>query len=955
MSKKSKKKRHKKLSSEEDEKESKEQDAAKKHKRAKTEQDVKSRERWTSSTFHPIEDAFQSIRPIKKPVYRLAEARATEQKPFSKEKECTKTKSVSVSFLLGTSSSKVKDYTQWKSNIESWSKKVERPSSKSLNTSDAAAAPQRRETSKGCLDEKSHQRNPSKLKKQLLSSSQGSAEQKDQAQDELTRKRRAVDPPRSRKVSSTIKTQKLSKTSEDLLRRKEGEPYKESCRRHREVYKRKLCKETKATSASTTKLYFTSAKSTPSASSSEAVKNVPSVPGNASGVTHSGDNSTSAQQKPASAVSPLPITFKIPKMVQSRPVGDDGIVSESRNLNHGTKHSNSVASTSNFKQAHSHVDTTKRFSSGGRDKLSSLQGQLPPVFDPVSEPWCGEMQVVEELHLARSEKRLGVNVVQSYGELTCMDTDLPEEGAVHTHCKPPPQQDLILVLDTNILLSHLDYVKKIRSHGLGATGFPVVLIPWVVLQEMDSLKKGQGLSYSVARLATPAISYIYNSLKSREPHLWGQSMQQAAESSDGLKAENNDDRVLQCCLQYQRLYPECALTLCTNDKNLCSKAILSGVKALSKNDLEADFRTSSPGLRQLQNAKASALSPIGSRVSPATLSENYTSPRQHRHEQASLSVGLAVKDNKQPSSREDEKKICTCVSEFEDCLRDALSDVLEVEMKAVYDDLWLEIVYLKPPWTLQDVLKCFKKHWIAVFGDVVPRWNLQTVLNLLIFFNSGKPVDCSSTSSALQEAKKLVKAFEKRSSRVAGALSMLNDIYNKLQPQDESSAGDVIMNDDCNEDTQPVSNRARHQEVWTLFENIWNNAFQKSMEVFKALGFDPRTMQSSRPMGSLAPHQDALACLHELSSTVSQLLLAFSSFLSSTPGSEEVQSLLSVIYGQLEFQNTESRLTTKDFIDCFSQPDYREKLRVGGSQLMELKGALDQCVRTTGQHVAFTT
>lgn len=33
--------------------------------------------------------------------------------------------------------------------------------------------------------------------------------------------------------------------------------------------------------------------------------------------------------------------------------------------------------------------------------------------------------------------------------------------------KQPPQQDQILVLDTNILLSHLDYVKKIISHGLG--------------------------------------------------------------------------------------------------------------------------------------------------------------------------------------------------------------------------------------------------------------------------------------------------------------------------------------------------------------------------------------------------------------------------------------------------------------------------------------------------------
>lgn len=64
-----------------------------------------------------------------------------------------------------------------------------------------------------------------------------------------------------------------------------------------------------------------------------------------------------------------------------------------------------------------------------------------------------------------------------------------------------------------------------------ALGFPVVLIPWVVLQELDSLKRGKGLTGSVAHLATPAISYIYNSLKSREPQLWGQSMQQAAESS----------------------------------------------------------------------------------------------------------------------------------------------------------------------------------------------------------------------------------------------------------------------------------------------------------------------------------------------------------------------------------------------------------------------------------------
>lgn len=61
--------------------------------------------------------------------------------------------------------------------------------------------------------------------------------------------------------------------------------------------------------------------------------------------------------------------------------------------------------------------------------------------------------------------------------------------------------------------------------------FPVILIPWVVLQELDFLKRGKDLSGSVAHLAIPAISYIYNTLKNREPRLWGQSMQQASKSS----------------------------------------------------------------------------------------------------------------------------------------------------------------------------------------------------------------------------------------------------------------------------------------------------------------------------------------------------------------------------------------------------------------------------------------
>ncbi|XP_070765322.1 transcriptional protein SWT1 [Enoplosus armatus] len=990
MSKKSKKRRRKRLSSsssEEDEKVCKEDSVTKHCKSDKRKQDVKSQESCAAKqekcAFPTVKDVSQSTRQIKKPDYRLAKTQATDQKPVNKEEECTKTKRLSVPFHGGNCSSKAKNDISGKVYTVSGSKTVERGASKPLNTSNAGTVPQRtEETSKCSLDEKTSLRRPSKLKKQLMSPSLVSAEQ-----NALKSKCRAEEPQRTGNDSTTIRIREPSKTasiSKDSARLKRRELVKEMCQRHQEnksEAKRSLYKDAKTPSTSTTKQLSTSAKHTTSVSSSNVMKNFTSVPGNMTSVSHKTAKSSSAHQQIWSPASSLPVKFKIPRKDQLRPVDSTGennnAVSTNRNLKHGNMPSSSGASVSDakqetVKQAHSCLDVTPSSSSQGQDKRS---GQLPATFGSVPEPWYDEMQVVEELHLARSDKRLEVNIMQSYGELTCMDIDSPEEEAANTHCKQPPQQDLILVLDTNILLSHLDYVKKITSHGLGALGFPVVLIPWVVLQELDSLKRGKGLSGSVAHLAIPAISYIYNSLKSREPHLWGQSMQQAAESSNGLNAENNDDRVLQCCLQYQSLYPECALILCTNDKNLCSKGLLSGLKALSKNDLEAEVGRSGHGVHSLQNIKTFPLPHISPQVSSSTLSRSYTPVQPHSQERTGLFVGLIEKgepginvfflqnrkllgifhhDNKQLSKGEDGEKtrwdLGSCVSELEDCLREVLSDVLEVEMKAAYEDLWLEIVYLKPPWTLLDVLQCLKKHWIAVFGHIVPRRKLQTVLNLINFFNSGKTVDCSATLAALQEAKELVKTFGRSSSRVPSAIPMMDNIFYKLQPQGESPACDVVMNDD-DEDKQPTSAQVSHQDVWALFENIWSNVCQISLEVFKALGFDPHTMQSAQPVGGPPPPQDAWVYLHKLSSMVSQLLQAFSSVLSSAPGLEEVQTLLSVIHSN-KIVNVDSRLTAKDLLDCFSQQDYREKLRVGGNQLMELKEALDCCVGTTGQHIS---
>uniref|UniRef100_A0A3B3Z6C2 Transcriptional protein SWT1 n=1 Tax=Periophthalmus magnuspinnatus TaxID=409849 RepID=A0A3B3Z6C2_9GOBI len=382
--------------------------------------------------------------------------------------------------------------------------------------------------------------------------------------------------------------------------------------------------------------------------------------------------------KETSIVPSLPppgrLNFKIPKktIVAETSIKDNVTLPIQRDR------TSSKSASSVMKQS-THSSTSMAISAiqnvQNQDPWPSAANTFSSHVDP--SPWQDEMQVAEGLHQARSEKLLEVDVMQSYGELTCMEIDPPEEGATHTKSKL-----LFSVLDTNILLSHLDYVKKIVTR----VGIPVVLIPWVVLQELDSLKKGRGLSGSVAHLAIPAISYICNCLKGKESHLRGQSMQQAADN--GLNAENNDDRVLQCCLQYQRLHPECAVILCTNDKNLCSKALLSGVQAFSKNDLEFEV----------------------ARSNNKQLSKNTDARRRSCH-------------------------LSGLVCEFESCLQEALSDVLEAEMKAAFSDLWQEIVYIKPPWSLNDVLQCLNKHWIAVFGLVVPRAKQQNVQNLMKFFS----------------------------------------------------------------------------------------------------------------------------------------------------------------------------------------------------------------------------
>ncbi|XP_061539505.1 LOW QUALITY PROTEIN: transcriptional protein SWT1 [Phycodurus eques] len=925
MSESSRKRKHKRSSKEEET--SKDQQKGERSKRRPNE-NQHSREHASP----PVE---KEKRQIKKAVYKL-------RRPTGEETDRRQVSQTNVAYskTKRTSASTHNDYPHKvepniarKDKVDSGSKIKERRPSRSQDIRNSDTAHRREERGSKCSsDKKSCHMSALRLKKKRTSPGSISEEQRKRCRDLLESKCKDIEIQKTRNESKTIETKEKSQTSphsKDSIRDKQTELVKETSQEL--LVKEKESLDTK-TSTDFTRQQFS-------------ISTEPKV-------SFKIAKSSYARPKIASPPRPVHSNFKIPKRVKPRLAETNtgersDVTSTSGTGTCSTEHTVSEAATSSFKQPHSCVDVSRSFlkSFEKNDETPSLSSIPPTTSDAIAAPTSDQMQVAEELHLARSERRLEVDVMQSYGELTCMDIDTPEESATYSLCKQPAQQNVILVLDTNILLSHLDYVKKMQYHGLGALGLPIVLIPWVVLQELDSLKKGKGLTDSVAHLACPAISYIYNSLKKRERQLWGQSMQQAAESNISLMAENNDDKVLQCCLQYQSLYPGCVLILCTNDKNLCSKSVLSGVKALSKIDLEAEVESSRHNLNPLQSTVLQRLPQMDSPMSSPRPGRSCTPVAPRTQERLSLS--LPEEDHRSPTV--EEEKINRCVSELEDCLQEVLSNVLEMEMKASYDDLWQEIVYLKPPWNLLDILHCLKKHWRAVFGFIVPRSLLQTVLNLIDFFKRDQSRDRSSTLMTIQEAKEFVREFAKRSIHVPQALTTMDNIVHKLQPQPQSDVCDVVMNED-DEAKQLPSSHVPHHEVWAMFENIWCKVCEISLEVFKALAFDPHTRLSALPVGGPAPPRDAVVCLSQMSSMVSQLLQAFISVLSSSPGLQEVQVLLSTIKSN-KMVDVNSRLADTDLLSCFSQEDYREKLGLGVKQLTELKEALDHCVQTTDQHV----
>jgi hypothetical protein len=267
-------------------------------------------------------------------------------------------------------------------------------------------------------------------------------------------------------------------------------------------------------------------------------------------------------------------------------------------------------------------------------------------------------------------------------------------------------------------------------------------------------------------------------------------------SGHNLRIECNDDRILECCLYFrsvvvgERNGSKGKVALFTNDTNLSVKAMVHSIVTFSR-------QTIVNGLKNLEtekfrNSQASnfeeAFEPVAKKMCWQSLETSHHVKRPCHSSTTAKSFPIGVK-RKRPHSfpeltpskdiptiqkAESEVTASLLPNSSDDSiycqasavLRDALSCCIEEHMVKIYEELWMTIVAVKPPWTLRDCLFLLKKHWIAVFGFVLPRYAEKWVETLqdLVKKADSKCLNSVQTKCFVDASREVIKMFVKEAS-----------------------------------------------------------------------------------------------------------------------------------------------------------------------------------------------
>ncbi|XP_034255211.1 transcriptional protein SWT1 isoform X2 [Thrips palmi] len=312
-----------------------------------------------------------------------------------------------------------------------------------------------------------------------------------------------------------------------------------------------------------------------------------------------------------------------------------------------------------------------------------------------------------------------------------MDVDMePVNG------KSDPKSFTYIVLDTNILLSHLNFTAELLVSNLSGKGSAHLFIPWQVLHELDHLKD-RGKS-SIQPLARRAINFLHEKFSSKHSRIRGQKISEATKNTSNCA----DDNILQSCLQ---LKEQCFdVILVSNDINLRNKAIVSDVTAVSKDQLAG----------QIYEDKKDPL------ITDMPSNKN-----------------LILNKLAQDAQGERNKIYENLLIELKAIIKEILSEIVSKAMKEQYNHLWEKRTVIPPPWEHDQVLHCLSHHWLAICDDFIPPLIREAIRKLREFLKS--------MSKNLEEGLELTKAVfrgvsKKYRDKIDIAFLRLKELESKL-------------------------------------------------------------------------------------------------------------------------------------------------------------------------------
>jgi len=523
---------------------------------------------------------------------------------------------------------------------------------------------------------------------------------------------------------------------------------------------------------------------------------------------------------------------------------------------------------------------------------------------------------------------------------------------------PEYTDPLYIVVDTNILLGHLKFVAELKDYPIPGVGAPILLIPWMVLQELDSLKDAVNRRHTQVNddgveekseklniLARQAIKFISNCLKVDHPRVKGESVIEAGTPITGFTEESNDDSIIHCCLGLKSRAAHSHIVMLSNDRNLCNKAIITGVKAFGQKSILMD-------LRSLFQSGAVAM-------------------RRNNHQdydQESKIQEILAKRRKQADD---------LACELQCILREGIAVIIETEMKEAYgDELWLSIVKIQPPWTLSDVFTLLAKHWVAVFGLVIERKFSKTVDELKKKLQSGEgaPGNLETVKEMLELSLQLFGGFIHRSNYddmlprcLAGAKVLHKKCLEYIQlavpfntlpttaptqalPSNQPLPNTTQVGNDEDRNAQENKELTVFEKVMETFTVIWKTVTHFSALIFYSLKFPSALIKDLDPAEPKPTPQESLKCLSTMTPCLLKLIKMLQGVIN-VPVERLVHNegviinLLSAIYQFMkEVMQHDCSIKPQELLEFCQDSNTRAALVHGLSQLDRSYATLQQCV-----------